>query len=319
MSTYTDASLIYYPSGVKAGKAYSLKPTDGSGDLTFTRASTATRVNSAGLIESVATGVPRIDYTSGCGKLLLEPQRTNLVFPSATASTQTVITTAQSYTLSFYGTGTVVRSGTSTGTLVGTGANDRVFVTFTATAGSLTLTITGSVTDWQLEAGAYSTSVIITTTTAVTRVADAFTRDNIYTNGLITASGGTWFADLRGNLSYTATGFLRLGVGDTDTLSTNSLILRTTGTSRIIISKIVGGSASTLYNTLTDSVKIAIKWNGTSADVFVNGVKEVSAASFTTTNMNFFNGGINSPILIQSTMLFPTAKSDAELIALTTI
>ena len=319
MSTYDDASLIYYPSGVKAGTAYSLKPTDGSGDLTFTRASTATRVNSAGLIESVATGVPRIDYTSGCGKLLLEPQRTNLVFPSATASTQTVITTAQSYTLSFYGTGTVVRSGTSTGTLVGTGANDRVFVTFTATAGSLTLTITGSVTDWQLEAGAYSTSVIITTTTAVTRVADAFTRDNIYTNGLITASGGTWFADLRGNLSYTATGFLRLGVGDTDTLSTNSLILRTTGTSRIIISKIVGGSASTLYNTLTDSVKIAIKWNGTSADVFVNGVKEVSAASFTTTNMNFFNGGINSPILIQSTMLFPTAKSDAELIALTTI
>jgi len=83
MSTYTDASLIYYPSGVKAGKAYSLKPTDGSGDLTFTRASTATRVNESGLIEEVATGVPRIDFTGGgCGKLLLEPQRTNLVFPS---------------------------------------------------------------------------------------------------------------------------------------------------------------------------------------------------------------------------------------------
>jgi hypothetical protein len=80
MSTYSDASLIYYPSGYKAGTAYSLKPTDGSGDLTFTRASTATRVNSSGLIESVATGVPRIDYTGGgCGKLLLEPQRTNLV------------------------------------------------------------------------------------------------------------------------------------------------------------------------------------------------------------------------------------------------
>lgn len=77
MSTYTDASLIYYPSGVKAGKAYSLKPTDGTGDLTFTRASTATRVNESGLIESVATGVPRIDFTSGCGKLLLEPQRAN--------------------------------------------------------------------------------------------------------------------------------------------------------------------------------------------------------------------------------------------------
>ena len=83
MSTYDDASLIYYPSGYKASKAYSLKPTDGSGDLDFTRASTATRVNSAGLIESVATGVPRIDYTgAGCAKLLLEPQRTNLIFQS---------------------------------------------------------------------------------------------------------------------------------------------------------------------------------------------------------------------------------------------
>jgi hypothetical protein len=54
MSTYSDASLIYYPSGYKAGKAYSLKPTDGSGDLTFTRASSATRVNAEGLIETAS-------------------------------------------------------------------------------------------------------------------------------------------------------------------------------------------------------------------------------------------------------------------------
>jgi len=52
MSNYTDASLIMYPSGYKEDKIYSLKPTDGSGDLTFTRASTATRVNAEGLIET---------------------------------------------------------------------------------------------------------------------------------------------------------------------------------------------------------------------------------------------------------------------------
>jgi len=52
MSLYTDASLIMYPSGYKEDKIYSLKPTDGSGDLTFTRASTATRVNADGLIET---------------------------------------------------------------------------------------------------------------------------------------------------------------------------------------------------------------------------------------------------------------------------
>ena len=58
MSTYDDASLIYYPSGYKAGTAYSLKPTDGSGDLTFTRASTATRVNAEGLIETAGVISP---------------------------------------------------------------------------------------------------------------------------------------------------------------------------------------------------------------------------------------------------------------------
>jgi len=57
MSLYTDASLIMFPSGYKEEKIYSLKPTDGSGDLTFTRASTATRVNAEGLIEGVRTNL----------------------------------------------------------------------------------------------------------------------------------------------------------------------------------------------------------------------------------------------------------------------
>jgi hypothetical protein len=54
MSLYDDASLILYPSGYKEDKIYSLKPTDGSGDLDFTRASSATRVNSDGLIETAS-------------------------------------------------------------------------------------------------------------------------------------------------------------------------------------------------------------------------------------------------------------------------
>jgi len=57
MSLYNDASLLLIPSGYKSGKLYSQKPTDGSGDLTFTRASDATRVNSDGLIEKVRTNL----------------------------------------------------------------------------------------------------------------------------------------------------------------------------------------------------------------------------------------------------------------------
>ena len=57
MSYYDDASLVLIPSGVKTSKVYSQKPTDGTGDLTFSRASIATRTNSAGLIEKVRTNL----------------------------------------------------------------------------------------------------------------------------------------------------------------------------------------------------------------------------------------------------------------------
>jgi hypothetical protein len=56
-SFYDDASLIIIPSGYKTSKIYAEKPTDGSGDLTFTRASGATRVASNGLIEEVRTNL----------------------------------------------------------------------------------------------------------------------------------------------------------------------------------------------------------------------------------------------------------------------
>lgn len=46
------------PSGYKTSKVYSVKPTDGSGDLTFSRSNdTATRVGPDGLIEKVRTNV----------------------------------------------------------------------------------------------------------------------------------------------------------------------------------------------------------------------------------------------------------------------
>jgi hypothetical protein len=48
-----DASLVMIPSGYKDGTLYSVKPTNGDGDFTFSRGSNlaATRVNSEGLIE----------------------------------------------------------------------------------------------------------------------------------------------------------------------------------------------------------------------------------------------------------------------------
>jgi hypothetical protein len=80
MSQFYDlASLVVIPSGYKASTIYAQKPLTTDGQLSFSRASTATRVNASGLIEAVASNVPRLDYTnSSCPRLLLEPQRTNV-------------------------------------------------------------------------------------------------------------------------------------------------------------------------------------------------------------------------------------------------
>ena len=80
MSLYNDASLIVTPNGYKEGKLFSIVPTDGSGDLSVTRATTATYVGSDGLIKTAGVNEARLDYTNAsCPSILVEPQRTNLV------------------------------------------------------------------------------------------------------------------------------------------------------------------------------------------------------------------------------------------------
>jgi len=66
-------------------KVYSVLPSDGKGDFTFTRATKATRINSLGLIEEVLETRNRLNYSlldgkvQECPHLLLEPASTNLI------------------------------------------------------------------------------------------------------------------------------------------------------------------------------------------------------------------------------------------------
>lgn len=186
---FDNASYVISPNGYKTSKIYALKPENGSGDLGMTRNTTATRINEYGIREIVSENRVRIDYSKGKPRFLVEPQRTNLVYPSTTATTQVRAVTAVEYTLSFYGTGTVTLSGAFSESLVGTGANNRVTLSFRPTAGNLTLTVSGTVTDWQLEVGSSATSLIKTVSGSVTRNADVISKYNIDT--LIGQTEGT--------------------------------------------------------------------------------------------------------------------------------
>jgi hypothetical protein len=177
----------------------------------------------------------------------------------------------------------------------------------------------------QMELGAYATTFIPTTTAAVTRLVDTFSHSNIYTNGFISDAGGTWFVDLSNNLTLQRSANNGIFIGDSTTINTsNQLVIRNgvaNGIARYAIFKYVSGTPTTLSATpITNNVKIAIKWNGTTADVFVNGIKEASATSFTTTLMeNLIGSGSSVPFFINQSALFPAPLTDEECITITTL
>jgi hypothetical protein len=108
-----------------------------------------------------------------------EPQQTNLFLNNLAPVTQTItVASGTVYTVSFYGTGSIVLSGAAAQTMTGS-AGVRTQYTFTAGSTSLTATVSGlSATSYaQVEANAYATSPILTYGTAVTIPSDiwAFT------------------------------------------------------------------------------------------------------------------------------------------------
>ena len=408
MSLINDASLILTPNAVKEGKLYSIIPLNGNGDMTVVRAIDATKVNSLGLIESVAANVPRLNYDGSCPSILVEPQRTNLLLNSVwagggslptswlfstTAGTSTPVTSIKNTNVTAYRFTTsttrqdisqtfaialnqviafsvyvesvttaipisqmlrIGPTGAAAGTTVFLKNNVVVSSALNIEAGftySIVLTCT-TAGDFQFRVGsgvnsnvtgnfvlsmpqaelgvstptpvaAYSTSFIPTTTQIITRNADIISKSNIFTNNLITSAGGTFFIELNNNISF-ARDASRYSIGIDTAVGgiTNGFSIKSTGAAsqRLTIVKIIGSSQTNLYTTLTDVVKIAIDWNGTAADVFVNGVKVVTATLFTITNMQFlFATAEDVPKYIKSMMLFPRPLTDAECIALTTL
>jgi len=187
---------------------------------------------------------PRFDYPGGSADgLLVEDARTNLYLNSAVPALQTItVANSSTYTISFYGTGSIVVSGAYSGTITGSGVNVLTQKTFVAGSTSLSMAApTGTVINVQVELGSYATYRIITAGSTITRAADvptsavpltAYLAANpsiwelqdeatgtisraVYTAGTFTFPTGKWYRSMAAYPIGTPTGYLntKLTVG----------------------------------------------------------------------------------------------------------
>jgi hypothetical protein len=99
---YNSASFILIAGAYKDNKVYAVKPTDGSGDITYTsRGTSAFRTNSSSLLEQVGSNIIRLDYgLNSCPSFLFETQRTNLLSYSNTFNNAAWTTSSATITAS---------------------------------------------------------------------------------------------------------------------------------------------------------------------------------------------------------------------------
>ena len=160
--------------------------------LTLTRGSSKTAQTLAGDIVTFGTGQPAITDQG----ILIEEQRTQLLaYPSAPQVETITLTTGQ-HAISCYGTGSyTVAAGTATITGAGAATQAAPLVFNVTTAGTVTLTPTGSLTRVQLEKGGFATSHIATG--GAIRYADAAQLSNSIL-ALINADAATLVTRVRG-------------------------------------------------------------------------------------------------------------------------
>lgn len=262
---------------------------------TFTRGSTGTFVGSNGLIQSAAINVPRFDYdpvTGICKGILIEDTRTNLVFPSETLTTQTRTVAAVAHTLSFYGTGTVVLSGVHSATVIGAGVfPSRTTLTFTPTAGSLTLIVTGTVQFAQLEAGAFPLSYIPTTSGTAARSADVCSIVGTDFSSFYNQSEGTLFAECQAPSANQRAGFAVIGA---TSFNHNIALFKSDSTGGVL------GDRFVPYVTQAGTLVASYDFGAGTG----NGLMKV-AASVALNNMIFARNGTISPADLIAAMPTP--------------
>ena len=311
-----------------------------SSQITCVRAGDSTRTNASGAIELVAANTARIDYdpvTLACKGLLVEPARTNLFLNSlvngTSLSTQTVATNGQ-YTLSFYGTGSIVMTGGYVGTLAGTGAYPtRVSLNFSAFI-STVFTVTGNVQYAQLElsnaasgSATYPSSFIPTAGTSNTRAVDVVTVNTLT----------PWFNSVEGTILAQASSYDVASAGNPRAVcdlgagtSSNRFILRYANNSVGVAPRAVMNGTST-FNTaygspitaLNNPLKQAMAYKSGNSASTLQGYGSVvtdstAFAGFIPTALYLGTGNTSVPLSgwIQQVLYYPKRLSNDKMLSL---
>jgi hypothetical protein len=299
--------------------------------VTFTRSgNTATCVNSSGNIALVNADLPRFDFnptTLICNGLLVEEARTNLLLNSllngTNLSTQIVTTTAVAHTLSFYGTGQIVLTGTSSATVVGTGAYPaRQTLTFTPTVGVLTLTVTGTVQYAQLEVGSFVTSFIPTDGTTKTRNADVAVMSSTNFSNWYNATEGTFVTWFNIPIDLT-TGFPTFICASDGTSGNRMVLTSNSGSNNLNLETIVGGVAQVGFfpSYVSGSTRVAYGFKLNNSNYGKDGVAGTTDTACTVPTVNRLNIGSNQTSgnqlngYVQKVFFYPQRIINAELAA----
>jgi hypothetical protein len=157
-----------------------------------------------------------------------------------------------------------------------------VSLTFTPTAGVLILTVSGSVTNAQLEAGAFPTSYIPTTTATVTRAADVASITGSNFSSWYNQTEGTVFAEVA--VAQPNTGGNQFVFRTSDNTYNNAVAINIPGQAQLSTasSGTFDGSANSVANLVANvSAKISAAYATNNLGISLNGATAITDTSAT--------------------------------------
>ncbi len=224
-------SVLMTPTAYSVGSMNSILPTNGNGNFTFDRNSTATRVNKEGLIETVAIDTPRLDYPLIDGVVQSEPAL--LLEPAATNFLQY----SEDYTQTEWSRANINTPVLQTSVIAPDGSTNVYLITNSATSnpiifdneiGSSTNDSTFSVFVKYYNNKYFKLRIDAPTKNVLFNIQDGYIVDeNTSVNGKIEDYGNGWYRCSITHTALTTAGNAVISINDSGSISNN--ILQTTG------------------------------------------------------------------------------------------